>query len=41
MRAFYFSTFSVSLNYKIPANSFYLLNFPASHSNDKYKGTVP
>jgi len=35
------STFSVSPNYKIPANAFHLLNFPASHSNDKYKGTIP
>jgi len=31
---------TVSPNYKIPANSFYLFNFPASHSNDKYPGTV-
>ena len=32
---------TVSPNSKIPANSFQLLNFPASHSNDKYPGTVP
>jgi hypothetical protein len=32
---------TVSPNYNIPANSFLLLNFPASHSNDKYPGTIP
>jgi hypothetical protein len=31
---------TVSPNYKIPAKSFYHLNFPASHSNDEYHGTV-